>query len=170
MRLLSYSGAALSNPSNFNWHERLEILVPVAGCGSFRMGERVLDFAPGDIVVVDNLKLHGVVSYRGPERLAGIITFMPDLVSNPLSYPCDSSYLYAFYSRPAQLDPTVRTTDKVSAAIHSAIADMLRCYLNEATPVELRRAGCKVYLLQVLHCLSMHFGAAGLPAADYDSH
>ncbi len=77
----------MSNPLRFNWHERLEFLVPVAGRGSFRMGERVFDFAPGDIIVVDNLKLHGPLSYRGPERLLAVITFMPDLVSNPLSYP-----------------------------------------------------------------------------------
>lgn len=151
-RLLSFSAAALSHPLRYNWHERLELFVPVAGHGSFRMGERVVDFAPGDIVVVDNLKLHGLLSYRGPERLAAVITFMPELVSNPLSYPCDSSYLFAFYSRPAHLDPAVRTTEKASAEIHSAIINMLRCYLDEAVSIELRRAGCKVHLLQVLYC------------------
>lgn len=169
-KLLSFSAAALSDPLRFNWHERLEMFVPVAGRGSFRMGDRAVDFTPGDIIVVDNLKLHGLLSYRGSERLAAVITFMPELVSNPLSYPCDSSYLFAFYSRPADLDPALRATEKVSVDVHAAIANMLRCYLDETTTVEMRRAGCKVYLLQVLYYLSVHFRVAGLPAADYDSH
>ena len=170
IRLLSYSAAVLSNPLRFNWHERLEILVPVAGHGSFRMGEREFDFVPGDIIVVDNLKLHGPVSYRGPKRLLATITFLPDLISNPLSYPCDSTYLSPFYSRSSQLDPRVRTTDKASADICAAIVNMLHSYLDEAAAVELRRAGCKVYLLQVLHCLSLHFGMTGRPAGDYESN
>jgi AraC-like DNA-binding protein len=170
VKLLSYTAAVLSNPARFTWHERLELCVPVAGRGSFRMGDRVVDFVPGDILVVDNLKLHGVLTYRGPERLVAVITFMPDLVSSPLSYPCDSTYLFAFYSRPGKLDPTLRTTDQASANVHSVIANMLQCYQDKARSAELRRAGCKVYLLQVLYCLSMHFGAAGLPPADYDSN
>src|ERR1035437_688585 len=161
IRLLSYSAAVLSNPLRFNWHERLEILVPVAGHGSFRMGEREFDFVPGDIIVVDNLKLHGPLSYRGQERLLTAITFLPDLISNPLSYPCDSTYLSPFYSRSSQLDPRVRTTDKASADICAAIVNMLHSYLDEAAAVELRRAGCKVFLLQVLHYLSLHFGMTG---------
>jgi AraC-like DNA-binding protein/mannose-6-phosphate isomerase-like protein (cupin superfamily) len=170
VRQLSYPAGALSSPSRFNWHERLEIFVDIAGWGSFRMGDRLVDFGPGDVIVVDNLKLHGVLSYRGPERLAAVITFMPELVSNPLSYPCDSSYLFAFYSRPAHLDPAVRAKDKASADVHSALGNMLRCYLNEAASMELRRAGCKVYLLQALYHLTAHFGLTDLPAADFNSH
>ena len=41
------------------WHNRLEIFCPVRGSGHFQMGERVLDFESGDLLVVDNLKLHG---------------------------------------------------------------------------------------------------------------
>ena len=169
-KVISFSAAALTNPMRFNWHERLEIFVPVAGRGSFRMGERVVDFAPGDILLVDNLKLHGPISYHGPERMAAVITFMPELVSNPLSYPCDSSYLFAFYLRPAQLDPAVRTTEKESPQLHAALTNMLRCYFDGEVSVELRQAGCKMHLLQVLYYLSVHFGVAGLSAAEYNNH
>jgi AraC-like DNA-binding protein len=166
VRLLSVSAATLSNPMRFNWHERLELFVTVAGRGAFRMGDRIVDFAPGDVMVVDNLKLHGVLSFRGSELLVAVITFMPDLVSNSLSCPCDSSYLLPFYSRQSHLDPAIRTTDKVSSEVHAAIANMLQCYLDKGTSIELRRAGCKVYLLQVLYLLSVHFGVADWPAAD----
>jgi AraC-like DNA-binding protein len=169
-KVVSFSAAALANPLRFNWHERLEIFVPMAGRGSFRMGERVVDFAPGDILMVDNLKVHGPLAYRGPERLAAVITFMPELVSNSLSYPCDSSYLFAFYLRPPQLDPAVRTSEKASAQLHAALASMLRCYLDGEVSVELRQAGCKMHLLQVLYYLAVHFGVAGLPTADYNNH
>jgi AraC-like DNA-binding protein len=170
VKVLAYTPGVLSSPMRFNWHERLELFIGVAGRGSFRMGERVMDFAPGDIIVVDNLKLHGVVSLCGPDRLVGVITFLPELVSNALSYPCDSSYLLPFYSRPAQLDPNVRTTDKASADIHSALGNMLRSYLDQTVPVQLRQAGCKVYLLQVLYLLSVHFGLGDLPAGHYNSN
>ena len=91
-------------------------------------------------------------------------------MSNPLSYPCDSSYLFPFYSRPVEVEPAVRPADKASAMVHSALNNMLECYLNAAIPVEARRAGCKVYLLQALYHLSVHFDRAGVPATDYDSH
>ena len=47
---------------------------------------------------------------------------------------------------------------------------MLRCYLDEATSTELRQAGCKLYLLQALYNLTIHFGLTDLPAADYGCH
>jgi len=45
------------------WHERLELFVPVEGRTLFRMGEREFDLKPGDLLVVDNLKLHHVVDF-----------------------------------------------------------------------------------------------------------
>ena len=50
-----YAFSALTDILRFNWHERLEIFVSVAGRGRFRMAEDVLDYSKGDVIVVENL-------------------------------------------------------------------------------------------------------------------
>src|SRR5262245_38689156 len=47
------------------WHERLELFVPLDGPARFRMGGQDVDLARGDVLVVDNLKLHHVVDFPG---------------------------------------------------------------------------------------------------------
>lgn len=167
---LEYPAGALSSPLRFSWHRRLEISVSMAGRGSFRMGDREVDFGPGDILVVDNLKLHGASTFRGPERVFAVFTFMPELISNHPSYPCDSSYLSVFYSRPAGLEPVLRRSDKSWSDVHAAFRNMLSCYLNKSTSNALRQAGCKAYLLQALYHLTVHFGLTELPADTHDFH
>ena len=44
----------------FNWHERLELTMPLDGPLRMCMGEVRVVLSPGDLVVVDNLKLHNV--------------------------------------------------------------------------------------------------------------
>ncbi len=131
------------------------------------MGNRDVDFGPGDIVVVDNLKLHGARVFCGEQRLVALITFMPELVCNSLSHSCDSTLLLPFYSRPADLDPAVRRKDKLWVPIHATLCKMLHCYSNEAASLELRQAGCKAFLLQILLDLIEHFGMAELRSVDY---
>src|SRR6476469_2031291 len=41
-----------------SWHERLELLLPLDGPMRQRMGEAIVDLDRGDLLVVDNLKLH----------------------------------------------------------------------------------------------------------------
>src|SRR5215470_15472898 len=55
-----FSYETLKPEMRLTWHNRLEIFIPIRGYGSFRMGERIVDFKSGDVLVVDNLKLHGV--------------------------------------------------------------------------------------------------------------
>ena len=62
--LLSYPLMVKSDPLRCNWHEQLEIFVGVAGRGTFQIGSRDVDFGPGDIIVVDSLKLHGPRVFR----------------------------------------------------------------------------------------------------------
>ena len=45
------------------------------------MGERIIDFKSGDLLVVDNLKLHGALSFDGPRSLAAVI-FRAELFYN----------------------------------------------------------------------------------------
>jgi AraC-like DNA-binding protein len=165
--LLSYPLMVKSDPLRCNWHEQLEIFVGVAGRGTFQIGSRDVDFGPGDIIVVDSLKLHGPRVFRGQERLRARITFKPELVCNSLSCSCDSILLLPFYSLPDHLDPTVRERDKAWGTIHGTLRKMLHCYSNEATSLEVRQAGCKAFLLQFLFDLVEHFGLTKLPSAGF---
>src|SRR5258708_7654694 len=62
-----------------NWHEHLEMILPVTGSGRFRSGEQLIKFQPGDLLLVDNLKLHGMAELNGGHS-ALVIFFMPEFV------------------------------------------------------------------------------------------
>src|SRR5687768_7665599 len=55
-------------PSWMHWHEYYEMIVPLRGAGCFQIGDQLVDFAPGDLLVVDNLKLHGMSKLSGPHE------------------------------------------------------------------------------------------------------
>ncbi len=154
-----YTFADASNPCPPNWHERLEIFVGVAGDGLFRVGDRVLPFSGGDVLVVDNKKLHRTERIAGRQRRAIVISFMPELVYSLGSPLCDMTYLTPFYCQVPGIDPVVRRGDPRLSQIHHAINRLLRCYA-EKPQGPAARLGCKTYLLELLYHLSQHFAFA----------
>lgn len=78
------------------WHERLEIFCPLAGSGVFRTGDQLEPFEAADILLIDNLRLHGVDSFTGPDRHALVIVFNPELLAPPGALPCDRWLLRPF--------------------------------------------------------------------------
>ena len=154
-----YTFADAGNPCPPNWHERLEIFVGVAGDGLFRVGDRVLPFGPGDVIVVDNKKLHRTERITGRQRRAIVISFMPELVYSLGSPLCDMTYLTPFYCQVPGIDPVVRHGEARLGDIHGAINKLLRCYA-ERPQGPAARLGCKTYLLELLYHLSQHFAFA----------
>jgi len=157
VKLYSFSPTSNFSVGRFNWHERLEINATVAGCGRLRMGDRIVNFSPGDIIVVDNLKLHGVLDDQGQVRKIVVITFMSDLICHPGSYPCDSIYLRPFFSRAPDLAPVLRPRDRLWAPVATALGNLVECYTAREPGCE---AGCKAYLLDALYGITRHFGLA----------
>lgn len=157
VKLLSFP-ALMTSPLRFNWHERLELFICVAGRGRFRMGERETGFARGDVVVVDNLKLHGLVDAQGERRLGVVIYFMPELVCSPASCPCDSLYLMPFFSRRPGVEPVLRAGERHSAGVLAALGKVLECHFSTQSPEAARQAGVKAHLIEALYYLAMHFG------------
>jgi AraC-like DNA-binding protein len=149
-----------------NWHERLEIFVPVSGIGEFRMGDRLISFSAGDVLVVDNLKLHGLADFRGRERRAMTITFNSELIYNLGSPLSDFLYLIPFHCQSAAVCPVVRCGDSLSPAIHGAIKRLVRCYFDSSLG-SYAHAGCKAYLLELLFHLSRHFEGAEVAQSEY---
>lgn len=78
------------------WHERLEIFCPLGGPGAFRIGEHIEPFDAGDILLVDNLRLHGVDRFEGDYPRALVIVFYRELVAPPGALPCDMWLLRPF--------------------------------------------------------------------------
>lgn len=153
-----YSHSTFRNPMQHTWHERLEINVPLTGSGRFRMGDRILNFSGGDIIIVDNLKLHGLVDFTVRPHKSAVITFMPDLICSPGSYSCDSIYLLPFFTRAADVTRVLRPRDPMWAPVSAALTKVVESYLGAQPPVS--QAGCKAYLLEALYGLARHFAIA----------
>ena len=149
-----------------NWHERLEIFVPLSGEGQFRMGDRIIDFAADDVLVVDNLKLHGLREFRGEGGRAMTITFNPEFVYNIASPLCDYTYLIPFHCQSEHVTPVVRREEPQAAPIHDALTRLVACYFDPAQDAY-TRVGCKAYLLELLFHLTRHFAGAEVAHSEY---
>ncbi|MFN3322483.1 MAG: helix-turn-helix domain-containing protein [Bryobacteraceae bacterium] len=143
-----------------NWHERLEIFVPLEGELNFRVGERLVPVAPGDLLIVDNLKLHRPENFRGRRRRAMAISFLPEWVFHAGSDPNEFTLLTPFYCQPPGFDPVLRHTDRLAHRAHETLLQLVDTFLcADRGPVY--RAGCKAHLLQLLFLLALHFDWSG---------
>jgi len=154
IKLFSYDD--VSPPYSLNWHERLELLMPVAGYGTFLMGDHSVEFEAGDVLIVDNMRLHGFKEFHGPSKKIVVITFMPAFVFTLGSPLCDSHFLAPFYSHTDLAAPIVKSDDHLAPALHEALSKLVMCYFNPAEGPTYR-AGCKVYLLEALYVLASRF-------------
>jgi AraC family transcriptional activator of mtrCDE len=164
VKLFSYDD--IFPPFPMNWHERLELFVVLAGEGSFSMGDVVVPFQRGDILVVDNMKLHGIADFRGGRRRAMVITFLPEFVYSLGSPLCDSLFLTPFYCQSKTMPPVVRSADRLAVAVQNALTRLVRCYLTSPDGLQYQ-AGCKAYLLEALYLLTLHFGWSEIARSEY---
>jgi AraC-like DNA-binding protein/mannose-6-phosphate isomerase-like protein (cupin superfamily) len=162
----AYSYETFQPGEQLTWHNRLELFCPVNGSGCFQMGERTLDFKGGDLLVVDNLKLHGAVNFTQPHNQAIVIYFRAELFYNLGSAVCDYAYLTPFYGLTDDILPILRADESASAAVHEALRKLLHCYFD-APQDQYARIGCKAYLSEILYLLSQHLGATELAQAEY---
>jgi AraC family transcriptional activator of pobA len=161
-----YQFTPVDNAYPMNWHERLEIFVPLSGEGQFRMGDRIIDFAADDVLVVDNLKLHGLREFRGAGGRGMTITFNSEFVYNIASPLCDFTYLIPFHCQSQDVSPVVRRDEPLSKPIHEALARLVACYFDPAQDAY-TRVGCKAYLLELLFHLTKHFAGAEVAHSEY---
>jgi AraC-like DNA-binding protein/mannose-6-phosphate isomerase-like protein (cupin superfamily) len=143
--------------TSVNWHTRLELFIPTAGHGKFRMGNAVIDFREGDVLVVDNLKLHGLTEFHGSKRHAVVISFMPDLFYTVGSPLCNFSFLTPFYYQDEGGPLTLKATDSTSELVHGSLSKLLSCYFSSSNDPYFM-AGCKTYLSEVLYHLARKIG------------
>lgn len=161
-----FSFAKLSNAFRLNWHERLELFVPLAGHGLFRMGSKFVDFSAGDIIVVDNMKLHGLTQFEGPTREAVVVTFLPHFIYNINSCLCDFVLVSPFYCVRDGVLPVLRSADSLAVPAHHALAELVKCYAKSANDLE-SQAGCKAFLLELLYHVAGRFSQNSVARSEY---
>jgi AraC-like DNA-binding protein len=81
-----------------HWHEYLEIVLCLEGCGRFMYGPRSQPIEPGDIFLVDNSQPHVALPDLGGSLRMLLVLFRPELVAAPGCRPFDSGYLAPFHS------------------------------------------------------------------------
>lgn len=137
------------------WHERLELFLPLDGPTHFRMGDEEVRLDTGELLVVDNFKLHHVVDFSGFDTRAVVVSFMPEFVYSLGSPSHDYTFLLPFYSKGKAGPYRLGAAEPAASRVYSALSDLLeRYFLNENQ--QLREAGCKAFLLTVLYHLANH--------------
>ncbi len=138
------------------WHDRLELFMPLDGPARFRMGEQEVDLARGELLVVDNLKLHHVVDFPGFDTRVVVISFLPEFVYSLGSPSHDYAFLLPFYSKVERRPHIVRVSDAASEHVHGALARLLECYCADSKK-PFYQAGSKAFLLPLLYHLAAQF-------------
>jgi xylan 1,4-beta-xylosidase len=140
-----------------SWHERLELFMPLDGPLRMRMGNRVADLEAGDILIVDNLKLHMVADTASLDTRVIVISFLPEFVCNVAAHSLDHIFLLPFYTRLTEEIHVVRNRAPLLPQMYQALAKLLLCYADRNSYFQ---AGCKVYFLELLYYLAQYFRTA----------
>jgi len=153
----------------WNWHERLELTMPLDGQVRMRMGEDTVELAPGDLLVVDNLKLHNVQDFPGFNTRVIVMSFMPEFVYSPGSPACDYAFLLPFYTKREGHPHVLRATDDLAAPVYAALTELLRRYFSSGNAPH-SQSGCKASFLQILYPLIRRFQAAEVLRSEFVQH
>ena len=141
------------------WHERLELFLPLDGPARFRMGDQEVALNRGDLLVVDNFKLHHVVDFPGFDTRVVVISFLPEFVYTLGSPSHDYAFLLPFYSKLERRPHVLRANDAAADSTHAALARLLECYFA-GSKRPFFQAGCKAFLLELLFHLAGQFGTS----------
>ena len=153
----------------WNWHERLEVTMPLDGRLRMRMGETSVDLDPGDLLIVDNLKLHNVEDFQGFDTRVIVMSFMPEFVYAPGAPSCDYAFLLPFYAKRDGHPHILRHNDPLAGPTYSAITQLLQHYFKSKDEVH-SASGCKVSFLQVLYYLARRFQGSEVLRSEFVQH
>jgi xylan 1,4-beta-xylosidase len=146
-----------------SWHERLELFIPLDGPLRMRMGNKVAELEAGEILIVDNLKLHMVADTAPLNTRVIVISFLPEFVCDGGARSLDHVFLLPFYTRPTEEVQVVRRRTPLLPQMYHAVARLLSCYADRNSYFQ---AGCKVYFLELLYYLAQHFRTAQLRRSE----
>jgi AraC family transcriptional regulator, transcriptional activator of pobA len=148
------------------WHERLELFVPLDGPCPIRVGETMLALAPGDLLVLDNAKVHQVVDHPQLNTRVVVVSFLSEFVYSLGSPSYDYMFLLPFYTRANQTPHVLKQSDRYATSVYSAAARLLEAYFDTRREVY-RPAACKAFLLEILYFLACHFHSSLVLESDF---
>lgn len=146
-----------------HWHDYYELWVATTGSGEFRSGNHRFAFAPGDVVLVDPLKVHGVLRMEASH--APLVIFFRTEAVAPDGVEMDRGFLSAWDRRPENVAPHLEANAEVTAAVHAAMRRLAEAWF-EGTPGEERALTLKIHLLEMLIQLRRAFLSRGETAPD----
>ena len=112
-----------------SWHERLELFMPLDGVVCMVMGERRVDLAAGELLVVENMKMHRLVDAPGLDTRVIVMSFLPNFVYSLGSPSHDYFFLLPFFTNTGNRVHVVRDVALLKE-IHRIISRLLGCYFD----------------------------------------
>jgi AraC-like DNA-binding protein len=165
VRLFHYGAGRFTQ--GVTWHEQLELFCPIEGKVDVQMGSQLVQLAAGDLLVMDNLKLHHVVDRPDLDARVVVVSFLPELVYSLGSPSHDFAFLLPFNAQLENQPHVLRATETAAGAAGNALADLLREFFQP--PVEAyREAACKARLLALLLVLLRRFQDAGVLRWEFE--
>lgn len=140
-----------------HWHDYFEFFVALSGEGDFCAGNDRFVFKPGDVVVVDPLKIHGVMRMEATHS-ALVILFPRHLIA-PTESALDVAFLAAWESRSPLGLPVLRAREKACPAVHEALLRLVQAWFSKGADTE-RWMDLKLRFMEVLMRLRAGFTAA----------
>ena len=162
IKFRDYDGHRMPHP--LSWHRALEMFVSTAGGGALQIGERLVEFAEGDLIVVDGLKLHGLVRYQGRRRRGIAVLFASDLVYRVGSPLSDLVFLSPFHLADGLKVSLLRGAG--SRELADSLNRLIGSYLKPGA-CRHPRVQSKVHLLHLLYLLSERVQPRPDAEADY---
>jgi AraC-like DNA-binding protein/mannose-6-phosphate isomerase-like protein (cupin superfamily) len=163
----SFSARQQDRP--LTWHEYLEIFVPLEGYCQVQVGRSMVELSTGDLLVMDNLKLHALRNFSGPRLRVIVIRFLPELIYSAGSLVIDHLFCVPFYHQVEGQPHVLRAGEEAAGRVHGAMSQLLECYFDPAGP-PYSQGGAKVYFLEVLYHLSRRFHVSETLYSEYLLH
>jgi AraC-like DNA-binding protein len=137
-----------------HWHEYYELWIATEGSGEYRCGNHRFAFERGDVVIVDPLKIHGVL--RMESGHAPLVILFPIDAVAPTGAEVDIGFLAAWDRRGERTVPKIQATSTTAAGVHGAILRLARAWFD-AEPADGRLQSLKLHLFEVLMHLRRAF-------------
>lgn len=129
-----------------HWHDYYEFWL-ATGSGQYRSGNHQFSFGPGDVVMVDPLKLHGVIRME-PNHAPLVIFFRAEAIVRNGS-DVDRGFLAAWDERAEKVPPRMDANAESAPAVHGAVLRLAQVWFERAEGDD-RAVELKFHLLEVL--------------------
>lgn len=149
-----------------HWHDYYEFFVALSGRGDFSSGNDRFLFEPGDIVIVDPLKIHGVMRMEAAHT-ALVILFPAHLVAQAGAV-VEQGFLSPWDRREQGVLPLLKAAHPHASAVHEALLQLAQVWFGSVAGED-RWVALKFHLMAVLFSLRQAFTTSScqvIPAAD----